>query len=83
MQKLLAQCCNLGQFLPLDDVSCFLLRYVVGIVFGAEHFLIFCVVLAHYLVSDVPSDVQVELEKREYEKKVLLEKMHHKKKLVT
>jgi len=58
-------------------------RYVVGIVFGAEHFLIFCVVLAHYLISDVPSHVQVELEKREYEKKVLLEKVHHEKKLIT
>eukprot|EP00794_Sanderia_malayensis_P011886 gene11886-13118_t len=52
-------------------------RYVVGIVFGAEHFLILCVVLAHYLISDTPSHVQIELDRREYERKIMIEKIQH------
>ena len=48
--------------------------------FGAEHFLILCVVLAHFMIRDVPKHVQIELEKREYEKKVALDRLHHHKK---
>eukprot|EP00795_Rhopilema_esculentum_P008383 gene8383-14358_t len=60
-----------------NSVSLGVAKYVVGIVFGAEHFLILCVVLAHYLISDVPSHVQTELEKKEYEKKIILERIQH------
>ena len=41
-------------------------RYVVGVVFGAEHVLIICVVLSHYLISDTPNAVKVELARRDY-----------------
>lgn len=44
-------------------------RYVVGIVFCAEHVLIMCVGLSHYLISDVPNHVRIELARREYLKK--------------
>ena len=54
-------------------------RYVVGMVFCAEHVLIMCVVLAHYLISDVPIPVKIELAKREYLKKDELKKLKTKK----
>ena len=54
-------------------------RYVVGMVFCAEHVLIMCVVLAHYLISDVPMPVKIELAKREYLKKDELKKLKTKK----
>ena len=54
-------------------------RYVVGMVFCAEHVLIMCVVLAHYLISDVPVPVKIELAKREYLKKEELKKLKTKK----
>lgn len=54
-------------------------RYIVGIVFGAEHCLMMCVVLAHYFIPDVPKRVQTELDKREYDKKLILGQLqkHH------
>ena len=54
-------------------------RYVVGMVFCADHVLIMCVVLAHYLISDVPMPVKIELAKREYLKKDELKKLKTKK----
>ena len=56
-----------------------LFRYVVGIVFCAEHFLIMCVVLSHVVISDSPRHVQIEVERREYIRKQLLKKLQHKK----
>jgi len=54
-------------------------RYVVGIVFCAEHVLILIVVLCHFLVSDSPRHVKLELERRDYVKKQLLKELQHKK----
>ena len=48
-------------------------------VFCAEHLLIMCVALAHYLISDVPMSVKIELAKREYLKKEELKKLKTKK----
>ena len=57
-------------------------RYVVGIVFCAEHVLIMCVVLSHFFISDTPHHVKLELDRREYVKKQLLKELQHSKKNV-
>jgi len=53
-------------------------RYAVGVVFGCEHVLIFIVMLSHYLISDAPNHVKIELARRDYlkneELKLLKEK---------
>jgi len=41
-------------------------RYVVAVVFSAEHVLLLCVALCHFFISDKPVQVKRELEKREY-----------------
>ena len=46
--------------------------------FGVEHFLIFCVAVAHYGLSDTPKWVKIELEKREYERKLQIEAVRRK-----
>ncbi|XP_002170516.2 anoctamin-10 isoform X1 [Hydra vulgaris] len=55
-------------------------RYIVGLVFVAEHILILCLVLSHYLISDVPIAVKNELARREYVKKQEFKSLKERKK---
>jgi len=66
------------QFLVLILIP-YSFRYVVSIVFCAEHFLILCVVLSHFFISDTPHCVKLELDRRDYVKKQLLKELQHKK----
>ena len=50
-------------------------RYVAGIVFGAEHFLIFTIGVVHFLISDTPKHVWVELARRDYMKDRYMKKL--------
>lgn len=56
-------------------------RFVVSIVFCAEHMLILCVVLSHFFISDTPHHVKIELERRDYVNKQLLKDLQHRKKI--
>ena len=46
-------------------------RYVVGIVFGAEHILILIALLLQWAISPVPEWVRIRIARRNY-----LERMH-------
>ena len=48
---------------------------MVGVVFASEHVLIFIVLLSHYLISDTPNNVKIELARRDYIKKEKLREL--------